>query len=66
MEEMLALGVHHKHYQVLKRRWLAEVDREWSRIESIMSREEQEAILAGGEMRVAKTIEQIKVDIENG
>lgn len=60
MGEMLALGVNHKHYPILKRKWLAAVDQEWGRIEAILNREEQEGFLSGCEEKVIDAIERIK------
>ena len=72
MEEMrkFAARTHnfetHPHYLKLKTKWLELVDREWQRLDKILSREEQEQYLAGCETEVAENLEQMSEDMKNG
>jgi hypothetical protein len=62
--EMMEKGVNHPDYPSLRDQWTHLVDIEWSRLDRILTRAEQEGYLAGCETKIAESLEQIAKDIE--
>jgi hypothetical protein len=61
--KMKEIGSYHKDYPALKERWTNLVIQEWSRLDRILSRDDQEKLLAGGEVGVARAIERMAKDV---